>query len=80
MCKLKCLLATLVLVFVVSASALAGETQGPSNPGETSTPPGETQTPPAPGDTQGPGFMGETQGPSLADYLWALGIELASGF
>src|ERR1700675_4373046 len=69
--KLKCLLMSLVLLLVVSASALAGETQGPNDPGEmnappgeTSCPPGETQTPPAPGDMQGPGF---------ADYLWTIG-------
>ena len=86
--KLKCLLTTLVLVLVVSASALAGDTQGPSNPGETNsppgqteTPPGETQTPPAAlGSTQGPSFMGDTQGPSFADYLWAIGLEVFGGF
>ena len=72
MSKLKCLLATFVLVLSLSASALAGETQTP--PGETSCPPGETQSPP--GDTQTPGITGETQGPSLAAYLWAIGLEL----
>lgn len=76
--KFKCLLTALVLVFVISASALAGDTQGPSitDPGETQTPPGETNSPPAPGETQGPAFMGSTQGPSFTDYLWAIGIEL----
>jgi hypothetical protein len=86
--KLKCLLATLVLVLVVSASALAGDTQGPGNPGETNTPPGETssppgetQTPPAAlGSTQGPSFMGNTQGPSFADYFVAIGFEVFCGF
>ena len=69
--KLKCLLTTLVLLLVVSASALAGDTQGPSltDPGETSSPPGETNSPPAPGSTQGPSF---------ADYLWMIGVEMVS--
>ena len=69
--KFKSLTTTLVLVLVLSASALAGETQTP--PGETSSPPGQTETPPAPG---GSNAMGETQGPSLAAYLWAIGLDL----
>ena len=68
--KLKCLLTTCLLLLVVSASALAGDTQGPSlDPGETSSPPGETNSPPAPGNTQGPTF---------ADYLWTIGVVVAS--
>ena len=71
--KVKCLLMSLVLLLVVAASALAGETQGPNvyDPGEMNTPPGETQGPPAPGQTQGPGF---------ADYLWTIGAVVAGSF
>jgi len=63
----------LVLLLVVAASALAGDTQGPNlnDPGEMNTPPGETQGPPAPGQTQGPGF---------ADYLWTIGGVVVGNF
>jgi len=70
---------SLVLLLVVSASALAGETQGTNfydpgemntPPGETSTPPGEMSTPPGQTDTQ----PGVTQGPGFADYLWMIGV------
>jgi len=55
--KLKCLLTTLALLLCFSAPAIAGDTQGPSDPapGEMSSPPGETQTPP--GDGHSPGLM-----------------------
>ena len=76
--KVKCLFMSLVLLLVVSASALAGETQVTNfyDPGETSTPPGQTSTPPGemstpPGQTDTP--PGQTQGPGFADYLWAIG-------
>ena len=74
--KVKCLLMSLVLLLVVSASALAGETQGPNNPGEMNAPPGETSCPP--GEMSCP--PGETQGPGFADYLWAIGGVLSGGF
>jgi len=69
---------SLVLLLVVSASALAGETQGPNlyDPGETSTPPGEMSTPPGQTDTP----PGVTQGPGFADYLWAIGAVVAGDF
>jgi len=62
---------SLVLLLVVSASALAGETQGTNfyDPGEMNTPPGETSTPPGQTDTP----PGVTQGPGFADYLWTIG-------
>jgi len=49
---MKRFLLAIAFTFVLSLSALAGETQTP--PGETLTPPGQTDTPP--GNTQGPGI------------------------
>jgi len=68
--KLMSLLATLALTMAVTVTALAGSTQGPSNPGETQTPPGETQTPPGdtdPGDGHSPGL--------LSNLMYFLGFD-----
>jgi hypothetical protein len=59
MTKIRTLFATLVLMLVVTGSALAGETQTPPcAPGETQTPP--CTLAPAPGDAT---ITGETQTP-----------------
>lgn len=74
MLKLHKLLATALLLFLLSVSAMAGETHSP--PGETASPPsatGETNTPP--GETHTP--PGETNSPPaglFADLLsWLMG-------
>ena len=68
--KLKKLVATALLLSLMSVAVMAGETASP--PGETSTPPGETNTPPA----QLLAALGELQTPprSIAEFIsWLLG-------
>lgn len=77
--KLQKLVATGLLLFLLSVSAMAGETHSPpgetaSPPiaaaGETNTPPGETHTPP--GETNSP--PAATSAGLFADLLsWLLG-------
>jgi hypothetical protein len=69
---MKRFLLAITFTFVLSLSALAGETQTPPGemtgpPGEINSPPGETQGPP--GNTQGPAVAGDTQGPSLLETM-----------
>ena len=73
--KLKCVLTTLALLMCLSATAMAGDTQGPSNPapGETNSPPGETQSPP--GETQTPPGDGHSPGVMAAILEYLLGID-----